>query len=195
MKIRWNRFNIYLLIFLAAAFACSCKSPEKKREKAESTIRFHQEVPPDSSGRSERVPVYREKPVMINVEKANFLDESFVKEAKVVEEPGGFAISVQLDRKGSWLLENYTSANRNKRIAIFSEFANPEYVKPADKSQSSTNQVTENIARWLAAPRIPKPITDGRLVFTPDASRPEAEQIVRGLNNVAKRLDTGKEPF
>jgi hypothetical protein len=32
------------------------------------------------------------------------------------------------------------------------------------------------------------------LVFTPDASREEAERIVHGLNNVAAQLNT-KSPF
>ena len=41
--------------------------------------------------------------------------------------------------------------------------------------------------RWLAAPRINKRIADGVLVFTPDATREEAEQIALGLNNLAQK--------
>jgi hypothetical protein len=37
-----------------------------------------------------------------------------------------------------------------------------------------------------------KRITDGVLVFTPDTTREEAENIALGLNNVAKSL--GKAP-
>ena len=42
--------------------------------------------------------------------------------------------------------------------------------------------------RWLAAPVIPSRIGNGVLTFTPDASREEADQIVLGLNNVAKKV-------
>jgi murein DD-endopeptidase MepM/ murein hydrolase activator NlpD len=40
--------------------------------------------------------------------------------------------------------------------------------------------------RWLAAPIITRRISNGVLVFTPDCSREEADQLVLGLNNVAK---------
>ena len=43
-------------------------------------------------------------------------------------------------------------------------------------------------ARWLAAPMINKRISDGNYVFTPDATREEAERIVRGVNNVIKSI-------
>jgi hypothetical protein len=36
-----------------------------------------------------------------------------------------------------------------------------------------------------------KRISDGVLVFTPDASREEADRIVLGLNNVAKEAQKG----
>ena len=43
--------------------------------------------------------------------------------------------------------------------------------------------------RWLAAPLITGKNSTGLLTFTPDATREEAERIVRGLNNVAKKLE------
>jgi hypothetical protein len=49
---------------------------------------------------------------------------------------------------------------------------------------------TEN--RFLGAPLITKRITDGVFVFTPDATREEAERIVAGLNNVIAKL---KKPY
>ena len=79
------------------------------------------------------------------------------------------SIFVQFDRRGTWLLEQYTTANRGRRIAIMSQFGQ---------------------VRWLAAPKISKPITDGTLVFTPDATREEADRIVRGLTNVAKKMQS-----
>jgi hypothetical protein len=33
-----------------------------------------------------------------------------------------------------------------------------------------------------------KRIVDGKLVFTPDATREEADRIVRGLNKIAKEM-------
>ena len=42
--------------------------------------------------------------------------------------------------------------------------------------------------RWLAAPVISHRISDGVLVFTPDATREEAEEIALGLNNVSKKV-------
>jgi preprotein translocase subunit SecD len=84
---------------------------------------------------------------------------------------GGFEISLQFNREGTWLLEQYSSANRGRKIAVFCEFG-----------------VELKEHRWLAAPVVSKRISDGLLVFTPDASREEAEEIVRGLNNVAKKM-------
>ena len=74
---------------------------------------------------------------------------------------------------GTALLEQCTTRNRGRRIAIFSQFG--EKMKDY---------------RWLAAPVISRRITDGVLVFTPDATREEAEEIAAGLNNVAKKTHT-----
>src|SRR5213082_1501532 len=47
--------------------------------------------------------------------------------------------------------------------------------------------VTTEHSRWLAAP-YGSPITDGILLFTPLATREESEEIVSGLNNVARKV-------
>jgi len=118
--------------------------------------------------------------VSVTVEKSPFLTEGEVSEAKVVEVMGGFTLRVQFDRQGTWLLEQYSSANRGKRFAIFSQFV-------------SAPDTKLNEGRWLAAPKISKRITDGALIFTPDTTREEAQQIALGLNNVAKKVqDTSK---
>jgi hypothetical protein len=65
------------------------------------------------------------------------------------------------------LLDGATSANHNRRVAVFARW--PE-------------------GRWLASPMIHKRIADGVLTFTPDCTREEAVRIVRGLNNVAKKI-------
>jgi hypothetical protein len=43
-------------------------------------------------------------------------------------------------------------------------------------------------SRWLAAPIVRKRIGDGKLIFTPDATREECDTIVTGLNAVAKKV-------
>jgi preprotein translocase subunit SecD len=133
----------------------------------------------DPLGRSETAEVYRDSPIRFTIDKNPFLTEANVKSAKVIDVTGGFALEIEFDRQGSWLLEQYTS-NRGKHILVASQFFNPGEEKI-------------NLGRWLAAPQINTHITDGRFSFTPDATREEADRIAQGLNNVAKKLSTGEE--
>ena len=175
MMIRWHRFNIYLLIALAVA--CGCQSSgEKNPKKLLSTLRLHLEATRNGTKESEPVPIYREKPLWVNAQKKPFLSEEFVASAKVVDEVGGFALRIQFDHQGATMLEQVTTENRGRKIAIFSQFAE----KLVDY-------------RWLAAPIISHSITDGVLVFTPDTTREEAEEIALGLNNVSKKAHTWVE--
>jgi preprotein translocase subunit SecD len=114
-------------------------------------------------------PIYRAQPVNIRVEKSPFLTELNVSDAKVTTSQGVLAVVIQLERKGAWILENYTSANPGRHYAIFSQ--------SGEKAANS---------RWLAAPLVTYRITDGILAFTPDATKEECEEIVAGLRNVAK---------
>jgi preprotein translocase subunit SecD len=174
MTIRWERFNIYLWAALAAALACGCQSTdEKQSKKLVSTLRLHLEASRDGPNASERIPVYREKPVWLSVEKEPFLTEAQVSTASVIEALGGFALSIQFDRSGAEVLEEYSVENRGRKMAIFSQFG--------EKIQNY---------RWLAAPVISHRITDGVLVFTPDTTREEAEEIALGLNHVSKKVHT-----
>ena len=175
MMIRWLRFNPYLPIVIALIALCGCRTAEGKKKHVVSSFRLHQEMNADPSGRTEQISVYRQHPVTFTVDRQPFLTENHVKEAKVIDTVGGFSLSVQLDRQGSWLLEEYSAASRSRHIAIFCQFTNP-------------NEEKINQGRWLAAPLIHTHITDGLIVFTPDATRQEAEQIVLGLNNVAKKM-------
>jgi preprotein translocase subunit SecD len=86
---------------------------------------------------------------------------------------GGFALRIQFDHAGTALLEQYSASNRGKKIAVFCQFG--EKLKDV---------------RWLAAPVISRRISDGIFVFTPDATREEAEEIAVGLNNVFKKTQT-----
>jgi hypothetical protein len=174
MIFRWGPFNIYLGMTLIFALLIGCKSNPEKTTM--SVVRLHLEVNRDSTEKSSPVPIYRDKPVMVNVEKSPFITEGLVKEARVIDTVGGFAIRLQFERRGSWLLEQYTGSNRGKRIAVYGEFFDP----PGSKS---------NVTRWLAAPIIAQRISDGVLTFTPDASREECNLLVLGLNNLAKKND------
>jgi hypothetical protein len=172
MNIRWHRLNIYLALGLALAAVCGCKLLGGSNPKEMvSTFRLHLETSRDGTKATEFVPIFREKPLMVNVEKEPFLTEANVAEATVIDVVGGFALRVKFDRPGTALLEQYTTANRGKKIAVFSQFG---------------EKIKDN--RWLAAPLIARRITDGVLTFTPDASRQECEEIALGLTHVAKKV-------
>jgi len=171
MNIRWLRFNLYLCVALplALALAAGCQTEERKRKHLASTLSVHIEVHADGTNLSEPVPIYRQQPVMINVDKTPILTEVNVLEAQVVDAVGGFAIRLQFDRQGTWILEQRSVDSRGRRFAIYCHFG-PEFKE----------------SRWLAAPIVSHRISDGVLVFTPDATRAEADELVLGLNNVAR---------
>ena len=183
MIIRVLPFNTFLLRLVAClaavALVAGCAShgkPEAKKPKPskrdESSLRFHLEVNADGSDGNAPVSVGRQDPFVINVETKAFLTEFNIEQATVVESFGGFSISVRFDKEGSWLLEQYTTAHRGKRLAIAAEFGE---------------------LRWLAAPLISQRIANGLFVFTPDATREEADRIVRGINRVALLVKKGKK--
>jgi preprotein translocase subunit SecD len=177
MVIRSIRFNIYLLGTALAALLAGCESTASNSDKQPATLRVHLEVSSLLAEANDGVPINRARPVRVNVEKGPFLDESHVAEARVLEVTGGFAIQVSFDQQASMLLENISAMNPGKRFAIYSEFG----AKPRQK-------------RWLAAPLVSRRIATGMLVFTPDASREEAEQIVGALNRLAIKNGNQAKP-
>ena len=178
MMIRWARFNIYFALGLIPALLVGCRTEEGRKLHSVATLHLHMEIARDSTGRGTEVPVFRAHPVKLMVDKVPFLSESGVKEAKLVEGVGGFAIQIQFDKEAAMLLEQYTSANPTKHIVVFCQFGEPPKYKL-------------NSGRWLAAPKIANRITDGVLTFTPDATREETERIVMELNNVAAKGEHG----
>src|ERR1051325_3671463 len=153
MIIGRSRFNVYLLIVCAALFAmCGCRTtPEEKKQKEKdkqvSNLRVHMEVNEMPGDFSIHVPIYRKDPsIKVNVDKDPFLTEVNVTSAKVVDAIGGFALQIEFHHEGAMLLENYTTANPGRRIAIFSIFG-----KGAEER------------RWLGAPIIAKRISNGIL--------------------------------
>jgi hypothetical protein len=165
MKIGFWAFNTYLLLLAALMLGC-----QSTRKKELSTFRIHVETNLDGSGHNGPVTIGRSDPFTVNVEKTPFITERHVENASVIDGLGGFQIMVQLNQQGVWLLEQYSLAAREKRAVIFSNFGEP---------------------RWLAAPKLSRRISDGVLVFTPDASRAEADRLARGLNNLVKQIKKG----
>jgi hypothetical protein len=166
MKSSRRLFNFFLVLAVAAVLT-SCMTEERKRKRDYSNIRVHIEA--DAGDGSSGITVHRSAPMQMNVEREPILDEHYVEAAAVVDQPGDtYAIEIKFNRRGSWILERTTVTHRGRRFAIFSYFGQD---------------------RWLAAPVITGKNSSGVLRFTPDATREEAERIVRGLNNVARKLE------
>jgi len=182
MRIRVGPFNTNLGIALALvaggllAGGCASHKSKEKSEKYskhdQASLRLHLEVNADGSEDNGPVAIGRERSFTLNVQKKAFLTEFEVERATVVESMGGFSISIRYSKEGGWILEQYTTANKGKHMAIAAEFGQ---------------------MRWLAAPMITQRIGDGLLVFTPDASRAEAERIVSGVNRVAELVRKGRK--
>jgi len=173
MKVCALRFNIYLALAAALALVCGCQS-SKPKEKL-SALRVHIETSPTSIGTSQTISVLRADPVQVTVENDPVLTEANVIAARIIELPGGFAVEVRFDETGSWILEQDSAENVGRHFVIFGQWG-------------------EKLAngRWLAAPLITHRIGDGLLAFTPDTTRDEADQLVLGLDNVAKNINKAK---
>ena len=176
MKSRVTGFNIYLLALLLAAGCSSLDSdkkikPPREHGKEATRISFHVEMSPTDTEHVVQVPIFRASPTMLSVSRSPVLHEGYIAHAAVVESQGVFEIRIEFDHTGLMLLDNISSSYRGHHLAVFSEFGDN---------------------RWLAAPLLDHRITDGVFTFAPDATRAEAERIVRGLNNVAKEWQTKK---
>jgi hypothetical protein len=73
------------------------------------------------------------------------------------------------------VLEHNTAGNPGRHLVIFGQWG---------------DKLTDG--RWLAAPLITHRIGDSLLAFTPDTTRDEADQLVLGLDNVAKNINKAK---
>lgn len=169
MNFRALRFNLYLLLLAVLLPAAGCKTNDSDQHVA--ALRIHMESQAQAPGSGETVSVLRANPVRVQINDNPLLTEANIVAAALIQTPGGFAVEVQFDETGKWLLEQYTAANPGKHLVIFGQWS--------DQPQDS---------RWLAAPLITHRIASGVLSFTPDASRSEALQLVNGLNNMAKKM-------
>jgi len=166
------RFNLYLLVTVALLAGCQT---DKQDKKTLSSLRFYMESHGQTADSGETVNLLRSHPVVLTVTHEPVLTEANIIAATLLETPGGFAIEVKFDETGTWILEQYSSANPGRHFAIFSQWT--------EKAKDS---------RWIAAPMISHRIATGVISFTPDTSRDEAKQIVVGLNNMAKKIAKGQ---
>lgn len=170
MNMSRTTFKLCLVAAALAVVVSACSSIGKPKGEV-ATLRLHIQVPQDGSDRSAPVPIYRARPVMINVERNPFLDERSMTNAVLLEQGDSFFIQVGFSTSGSKVLEQYSTAYRSRHCAIASQWGGKTF----------TN-------RWLAAPMFNRTIFDGKLTFTPDATHEEAVMIVNALNNGIKYL-------
>ena len=168
MNFYGRRFNLYLLLSFTLALLCGCATHKIDRQLA--ALRIHIESSGNVAGSGLTVPVMREQPVLVTIGGNPVLSEANIIAAALLETPGGYAVEVKFDEAGTWTLEQFSASNPGKHFAIFGQWD--------DKLKDG---------RWLAAPIISHRIANGILAFTPDASREEAQQLVAGLNRVAKK--------
>lgn len=167
MKVWARQFNIYLVLATALALLWGCET--NKPHGPVSAVRIHIEARADSANSSQTISVLRADPVLVTITQQPVLTEANIVAARLIDAPGGFALEIRFDETGTWILEQYSAANPGGHFAIFGQWG--------DKSADG---------RWLAVPLISHRVANGVLAFTPDMSRPEADQLVLGLNNVAR---------
>jgi hypothetical protein len=172
MKANARRFNLFLALMVVAMFSGCLTS---KQDKEVSALRVHIEINSNKIGNSETISVLRSDPVLVTIAKEPILTEANMVEAKVIDARGGIAIEITFDEISAHVLEQYSAANPREHFAIFGQWG-----------EKLVN------GRWLAAPLITHRIADGRLAFTVDMSREEADRLVLGLNNVAKQSRKGQ---
>ncbi len=169
MKVCARRFNTYLTLALAAGLLSACQTT--KRHEISSALRVYLEASADGISSQQTVSVARVHPMTFAVAATTVVTEANIVAAKVISTQDGFAIQVQFDESGAWTLEQFSTSYLGKHFIIFGQWGK----KASD-------------GRWLAAPLITRRIGNGTLVFTPDASREEAEQLVLGLNEAIKQI-------
>jgi hypothetical protein len=170
-----GRFNLYLTMLLALALICGCASDKKKKDQPVGMIRIHVESQANLPDGGQTISVLRTEPLQVTISKIPILTEQNVIRVALLESPGGPSIEIKFDESGMWTLEQFTSANPGRHLAVFGQWSND----------------TKD-GRWLAAPLITQRIGDGILAFTPDMSREEAKKFVIGLSATVKKIQAKK---
>src|SRR5437660_12810179 len=106
MLTRVQRLNIYLLLLAPLIYwGGGCSSPEHAKKKETTALAIHLEANTHSGEKATRISVFRASPIELTVEKEPFINEAFLSEARVISVMDGFAITLQLDRRGTLLFE------------------------------------------------------------------------------------------
>ena len=171
-----RRFNLYFLPVVLLALVSGCVSnPFHHKDKPVGIVRIHIESEASNAGTTKTISVLRSDPVEVNISTDPILTEADVTKARLIESPGGgFDIELKFEETAGWRLQQFTAINPGKHLAIFAQWS--------EKKEDG---------RWLAAPLILRHIDNGTLVFTPDASHEEAQKLVDGLNDAAKKRADG----
>jgi hypothetical protein len=167
MRMDVLRFNTYLLAVVTAMLLSGCQTSSSEKKKELALIELHMEANPDGTEKTETVQVFRNNPIQFTINSDAFLDTRYLTNAIVLDTDGGFAIQFDFDKQGAWRLESATSMNAGRHVLVHALF--PE-------------------SRWLAAPLPKRRIGSGRLTFTPDCTREEADRLVRGLAKTIKEV-------
>jgi len=175
MNFYTRRFNLYFwpaaLFLLVSGCAAWSPGPLFHHKKAPvAQVRVHVESESSAAGSAKTISVLRSQPVAVNISTDPILTELDVVAARLLEAPGGIAVEIKFEDIAGWRLEQYSAINPGKHLAIFGQWGDT----PAE-------------GRWLAAPLMVRRMAGGVLVFTPDASRAEMEQWVKGLSEAAKK--------
>ena len=164
--------NALLLAMLAGAPGLGCAERDKHGNKLKPVqLRLHIESYQDVPERLTTITMGRAAPFSYSVERGSFLKDDQIVAATLLENDGLYAIKIKLDRQGETILNQLTSSNSGKRIAVWAEFGE---------------------VRWIGSVRIERRITNGEMTFTPDTTRDEAEKIVDGVNHLAKMYLKGR---
>jgi len=159
----------------AMAMLCGCQTESAKKSKEVSALRVHMEADSSKPTTTQTITMLRSNPVSFTIEKEPILTEASLIESRVIETQGGFAIQIHFDESSGMVLEQYSAANPGRHFVIWGQWGE----RVAD-------------SRWLAAPLITHRMAGGVLAFTPDLSRTNADRLVRGLNNVSKKIIKGQ---
>jgi hypothetical protein len=197
MKSRLHSFNIFLLTLLAVVTG-GCQAMHMgglDMSQEYSTLRIYLESAKGGSSGGNMVLVTRAKiPMYVNPEP--FLTEDDLAKATLVDNADGtYDIRVQFNDHGALVLDMNTSSSPGRSLIIFSQWpprgwSEPKNQKEADAQKTAEADPAKPRAKgWLSAVLIRKGMTEGSFQFTPDASRQEAERIVRGLNNMVKTIN------
>ena len=178
MNFYTRRFNLYLLPWLVCLLVSGCALwHHSDKNKAVGIVRVHVESDNSNAGSTKDITFPRSEPIKFNIQTDAILTEADIVGARLFDTPGGgFAVELKFAETAGWRLQQYTAASPGKHLAIFAQWG---------------KALTEG--RWVAAPLIAHPIANGTLTFTPDASRQELEQWIKGLDAEAKKNTTTRE--